>query len=716
MSQAAAEATGLPVGFVFTAADPYWFVDLDNCLEADGKTWAPHALEICKSLPGAAIEVSQSGRGLHIVGSGPVPTERRIKSPCGRVELYTQGRFIAFGGHGWQGDPDTQHGPALAALCAQYLQPNGTGPAAVTPGDWTDQPVPEWSGPADDDQLVERMLASRPGPAAVFGDGVTLRQLWEANAEALGNRWPDESGREWDCSSADLALAQHLAFWTGKDCERMRRLMWRSGLYREKWEGRPDYVQRTILTAVGRQEAVYSSGGKREPESDTDTGTQGLKPGFQYLTVSDQVDHFDGCVYVRDIHRVWVPDGALLKPEQFRAAYGGHVFALDNTNESKTTKSAYEAFTESQGYDFPHVRAPGFDPLRTPGATWAERGVPHVNTWFPRYGDRAVASAEPFLRHVETLLPDERDREILLSYLAACLQYAGRKFQWMVVLQGVQGNGKTMIYRALEYAIGPEYCHQLDPRDIEHRFNGYLEFKVMIFIEEMRIAGKWEIADILKPYITNDRISLQAKGQDQRTIANIANWAGTTNHKDGALKTVNDRRYCPLFTAQQEAGQLIADGLTPEYYAAYHQWFQRGGGAAAIAEYLWTRPIAVDVFGRAPKTTATAEAIRHSLGPAEQTILEAVEMEEPGFRSGLIDTARAGELLRTHGKRLSPEVVGKVLKSVGYVRHPGLESSAGRLRVDGRMVRLYARAGSPAAAMTSRPEIAKLYKEGTVTG
>jgi hypothetical protein len=721
----AAAVGGLGVGFVFTAADPYWFLDLDDCLSADGKTWMPHAREVCKSLPGAAIEVSQSGRGLHIVGRGAVPTERRTKSKCNRVELYTHGRFMAEGGHGWQGDPDTDHTAAVAALCAQYLAPNGDGPH-VAPAQWTDSPVPEWSGPEDDDELIAKALASRPGPAAVFGGGVTFRQLWEADADALGTRWPDGGGRAWDCNGADAALCQHLAFWTGKDCDRIQRLMWRSGLYREKWETRPDYVQRTILGAVGRQVAVYS--GSRPvplqgetPVSDGDHSTSenrnavdGLRAGFQYLSVSDQIRHFRGCVYILDRHRAWTPAGHMLKPDQFRVWYGGYVFGLDSSNE-KTTKSAWEAFSESQGYQHPRVETVDFDPLRPPGEIRTDTdtdGLKKINVFRAQFGRREAGDVSPIQRHLELLFRDGGDREIVTSYLAACVQLAGHKFQWAPVIQGVEGNGKTVLWRLLEYALGQEYCHLVDPRDVMNPFNGWIEFKLACCIEELWVAGKYEMAEALKTYITNERVPLQSKGLDQRTATNIANFIAFSNHLDAVLKTLKDRRYCVFYSAQQELGDLTRDGMDAAYFGQLYGFVRSSAGRAAAAHWLATYPISVDVFGRAPRTTATDEAIRQSLGPAEQIVLEAVDLAEPGFRNGLIDTTRAGDLLRSHGKRLSPESVARLLKGIGYVRHPGLESSAGKVQIDGRTVRLYARAGSDVAAMTNRIEIVKLYREG----
>src|SRR5271165_4113780 len=70
--RAAKLGNGYGVGFVFTEQDPLWFLDLDDCLMADG-TWSPLACELVSKLDGAYVEVSLSGRGLHIIGSGQVP-------------------------------------------------------------------------------------------------------------------------------------------------------------------------------------------------------------------------------------------------------------------------------------------------------------------------------------------------------------------------------------------------------------------------------------------------------------------------------------------------------------------------------------------------------------------------------------------------------------------------------------------------------------------
>ena len=59
------------VGFVLSVDDPIFCLDIDDCLIAE---WSALALDLIQRLPGTAIEVSHSGRGLHIWGMArPMP-------------------------------------------------------------------------------------------------------------------------------------------------------------------------------------------------------------------------------------------------------------------------------------------------------------------------------------------------------------------------------------------------------------------------------------------------------------------------------------------------------------------------------------------------------------------------------------------------------------------------------------------------------------------
>jgi len=90
-ARALADAYGAEydVGFVLTRNDPFFFIDIDGCLLTDG--WSPLAREMLQRFAGAAVEVSVSGRGLHIIGTGAAPPHKR----AGQVYRWSYIRRIA---------------------------------------------------------------------------------------------------------------------------------------------------------------------------------------------------------------------------------------------------------------------------------------------------------------------------------------------------------------------------------------------------------------------------------------------------------------------------------------------------------------------------------------------------------------------------------------------------------------------------------------------
>jgi len=129
------------VAFTFTDADPFFFFDIDDCL-IDG-AWSPVAQMLLDRFAGAAVEVSQSGTGLHIFGAGRVTDERRAKAKAG-FDLYTRGRFVALTGRQTIGSADTEHTAALEAVVAEFLQFDAG--AGLVEG-WTEAPRDDWRGP-----------------------------------------------------------------------------------------------------------------------------------------------------------------------------------------------------------------------------------------------------------------------------------------------------------------------------------------------------------------------------------------------------------------------------------------------------------------------------------------------------------------------------------------------------------------------------------------
>jgi P4 family phage/plasmid primase-like protien len=243
------------VGFVLTERDPFAVIDIDGALQADG-TWSPLSIELCQALPGAVVEVSQSGRGLHVwLRSRAMPPHAK-KNTAEHIESYSADRYVMLGTNPSPG-PMLDDCPGIHGVVARWFPPRADTAADVS----DDGPCAEWSGPTDDAALLEIAMRSRSA-SSVFGDGVAFSDLWTGNADALGRKWPGD-GRPYDASSADMALATRLAFFTGRDAGRIDRMMRGSALVRDKFD-RPDYLPRTIAAACAQVREVYR-GGTREP-------------------------------------------------------------------------------------------------------------------------------------------------------------------------------------------------------------------------------------------------------------------------------------------------------------------------------------------------------------------------------------------------------------------------------------------------------------------
>ncbi len=772
------------VGFVFTANDPFYFVDLDDCLEPNGVTWSPVAVDIMTRLNGAAIEVSQSGKGLHVFGTGTCPEHGCKNIPLG-LEFYTEGRFVALTGANTMGSASADSSAALGALVADYFSVSAGNAKGQ---DWTTEPCAEYTGQKwTDAELIDKALNTGTGAAAAFGSKATFKDLWGCNEDVLVAAYPDPRG--YDASSADAALAQHLAFWTGNNCERILALMKQSELVRDKWD-REDYLDRTIKKAVSMQTSVYSiqaadnslaesvgackikgvsdsqanlaegvralklAEAKDDPElvfqlsqlssarfwldnkdctpaemvaktkpieraAKPVTGDPEISVGYQLLDATGQIEHFRGCTYIQSVHKVFIPSGKMLRPDQFNSTFGGYNFQTQSEDSSKTTKKAWEAFTESQLVRYPQAQDEAFRPNMTAGAIFTEEGISFVNTYVPVEVERKVGDATPFLDHLAKLLPDQGDRDILLAYMAAIVQFKGVKFQWCPLIQGVEGNGKTLFTRCVKAAVGAKYTHLPPAKEIAEKFNDWLFHKLFIGVEDIYLPeSKQEVIEVLKPMITNPQLAMRAMQQSQVMGDNVANFILNSNHRDGVRKTENDRRFCMLYTAQQNKSDIARDGMAGSYFPDLYDWLN-GGGYAIVTEYLHTYaiPDALNPAGachRAPVTTSTQSAINESLGMVEQSIEEAIQEGRPGFAGGWVSSVHLDILLKEIRRTVPPRRRREVLQSLGYDWHPYLNLGRAHNPISldlGKKSILFIKGGHISANVQRGADIARAYQD-----
>lgn len=98
-----------PMGFMLGAG--FGCIDLDCCLNKKGRPY-PWAQEILKSAPGAFVERSVGGHGLHIFGLLPEAPGKVL----GRVEYYSRDRFIRMTGRIFRPGELVALGPAVKTI------------------------------------------------------------------------------------------------------------------------------------------------------------------------------------------------------------------------------------------------------------------------------------------------------------------------------------------------------------------------------------------------------------------------------------------------------------------------------------------------------------------------------------------------------------------------------------------------------------------------
>ena len=271
--------------------------------------------------------------------------------------------------------------------------------------------------------------------------------------------------------------------------------------------------------------------------------------------------------------------------------------------------------------------APVFDDVFT------YAGVDYFNTYKPtdlkRVENGKTDIVDRILGHIAHLLPKEEEQQLIINYLAHNVQFPGKKLQWSVVLQGVQGDGKSFLAEMMKHVLGASNCRTVTVESLDEKFTPWAEGSCMVFIEELKLDNykKYETLNKLKPYIANPTVSVRRMQKDVYEAINTTNYFALTNFKDALPIDDNDRRYCVLFSQWQSSEKLMAWlAHNPDYYSNLYDDMRENAGE--ILDYLLCHKIP-DSFlslNRAPNTDAKKQMI--SIAKSDDWLLVEDALEE----------------------------------------------------------------------------------------
>ena len=389
----------------------------------------------------------------------------------------------------------------------------------------------------------------------------------------------------------------------------------------------------------------------------------------ELLTDTEQQVWFKGCVFIENFGTILTPSGRLMNATKFNGAFGGKKFIIDE--HAKVVNEPWQAALRSTLWTIPkadHIRfLPHLDHLSIHVDELDRRGV---NTYKPALIKSRAGDVTPFLNHLALILPNEGDRKILLDFFAHNAKYPGFKIPWAPLIQSAEGVGKGVFKAVMKHSMGSPYVYYPKAKEMAEsgsKFNKWMRSKLFILVDEVRTDERRDMIEILKDFITEKEIEIQAKGDDQDKEDNYSNWLFFSNWKDAIPISKNGRRFSINYSVLQTAEQILDAGMDDAYFNRLFAWLE-GGGLEIVAHYLLTYPIERGAIPmRAPNTSSTVEALRQSRGPLEQLVINAVADEMPGFKGGYVSSLAVVNRIKSSGARaVSPKTVSSVLEQLGY--------------------------------------------------
>lgn len=170
------------------------------------------------------------------------------------------------------------------------------------------------------------------------------------------------------------------------------------------------------------------------------------------------------------------------------------------------------------------------DSLPPVSASISEAGMPYVQT---------------FVQHI--ILTWGEYATLFLDYLAFLVQNPGRKVRWMIIFQGMEGLGKSIVFDIIaSHLLGESNCSTASMADVRSDYNNWAFDKLLILIEELSICIKTEghLVNNLKTLVTNNYAKKHKKYMDSTQVINKTNYIAFTNEAVPMPVKIGNRRFC----------------------------------------------------------------------------------------------------------------------------------------------------------------------------
>ena len=169
----------------------------------------------------------------------------------------------------------------------------------------------------------------------------------------------------------------------------------------------------------------------------------------------------------------------------------------------------------------------------------------------------------------------------------------------LLITSEAKGIGKSTLGTVIRKLVGERNAHAVQSKDLKSRFDDWLMGKLVVQVDEIYEHGNWDLANKLKPLITEPSVSVNVKCSPQISVHNFARFIIFSNHSAPIDIEEGDRRY---FVFESHAQPRYTD-----YYDDLNAFIDSTEGLASIYSWLKQRDIsAFRPYAAPPVTMACA--------------------------------------------------------------------------------------------------------------
>ena len=253
-----------------------------------------------------------------------------------------------------------------------------------------------------------------------------------------------------------------------------------------------------------------------------------------------------------------------------------------------------------------------FDPQET------ERSKSCFNLWkgykIPSEScqDADIDDCNLILKHIKTIwCPDDvRQYNYILDWFASKLQQPWKKLCSVPVFQSKEGAGKNIILDIFYKIMGNEYFMGIsNPLHILGSFNGMVEGKLLVDLNEVSFGGNIQQNNQLKSLITEDQTIVNKKNKESYNITNLCDYIITTNCEWAISVGSDNRRYNCFEMSNWLAGNNDDCPEKTEYTKKLLEQTTSEKSIKAFAKFLYER----DISGFNPRLFKRTSALKYQV-------------------------------------------------------------------------------------------------------